>query len=216
MPRPLRQPRARFYKLNQLKPVEASREQLEFHARLRAFIIAYLKNGRNATRAAIEVGYSKKNASVRAHQLLRMPEVMAAIKAQDEEAAAVVGLSVNRTLREVARIAYCDPIRMFNDDGSLKGIHEMDPDMRAAIASIEVEQFKIKTGRQTTVSKIKLHNKNDALEKAMRHQGLYGKDNEQRHDIVQTLIVDANRMLDAKFQRLLSATAQKPQAELES
>jgi hypothetical protein len=98
---------------------------------------------------------------------------------------------------------------MFNDDGTLKSIHDMEPEMRAAIAQIDTEYRTTQNGQRITTKRIKLHNKNDALEKAMRHIGLYGKDNEQRQDVIQTLIIDANRMLDAKFSRLLPGPTEK-------
>lgn len=190
------------------KPVKASRVMLVLQDRIRAFILAYLKNGRNAGRAAREIGYNDKRAQFAAHRMMKRPEVLKAIKAHDEEQAAVVGLTVNRTLREVARIAYADPIKLFHEDGSLRHVRDMDPEMRGAIQSIEVER---RNGR--TIGKIKLYNKNDALEKAMRHMGLYNKDNEQRHDVFQTLIIDANRTLDGKFSKLIDGRAVKVSEE---
>lgn len=192
-------------------PVIAPREFVAFHFKLRAFINAYLKNGRSGRLAAITAGYSPTNAAATATRMLKLPEVKQAIKAHDDEQSAVVGLSVNRTLREVARIAYADPIKLFDENGALKHVKDMDPDMRAAIQTLEVET---RNGR--TIGKVKLHSKTIALDQAMRHLGQFNKDNEQRHDVVQMLIVDANRTIDAKFSRLIEGRAVKTEAEPDS
>lgn len=51
-------------------------------ARRRAFVAEYLGNGFNATRAALAVGYSKRNAANAGCALRRDPDVAAAIKAE--------------------------------------------------------------------------------------------------------------------------------------
>ena len=162
-------------------------------ARYRAFVDAYLANGRNATQAAITAGYSPKTAYAQGARLLRKAQIAAAIDAASEKAQAASGLTVERTLREVARVAYFDPRKLFRGDGSLKDPSEWDDDTAAAVAAIEGYSVKAqKRGKKSAnsdeaddasiygMTKVKLWDKNAALEKAMKHLGLYERDNAQR------------------------------------
>ena len=47
---------------------------------------------------------------------------------------------VVKTLQEGAYIAFFDPCCLFNEDGSLKGPHELTPEEAAAIACHEVKE----------------------------------------------------------------------------
>jgi len=81
-------------------------------------------------------------------------------------------LSTERTIKEVSRLAFCDPRKLVGENGKLKQLHEIDDDTAAAIASVEVD----KDGG----IKYKFWDKNSAIEKAAKVQGLYEKDNEQK------------------------------------
>jgi phage terminase small subunit len=70
-----------------------------------------------------------------------------------------------------------DPARLYHEDRSLKNITEMDDDTRAAIASIEIDESKVDGVVVGHTTKIKLWDKNRALEMAMRHLRLYERDN---------------------------------------
>jgi phage terminase small subunit len=56
-----------------------------------------------------------------------------------EERQQRLDISVDRVLQELARIAFFDPRKLFNHDGSLKDITELDADTAAAIASVEID-----------------------------------------------------------------------------
>ena len=71
---------------------------------------------------------------------------------------------------------------MFRRDGSLKPLAELDYDTAASVASIEAD-----TDRSTV--KARLWNKNAALEKAMRHLGLFERDNAQRGESVALQVI---------------------------
>jgi phage terminase small subunit len=139
---------------------------------------AYLQNGGNGTDAAITAGFSPRSAAQQATRMLKDAKLSAEINARKllsvRAAEAITDLSIERTVREVARIAYFDPRRLFGPDGKLKAVAELDDDVAAALASIEVDE--------DGVIKIKLCSKDAALDKAMRFHGLYAKDNTQRGD----------------------------------
>jgi|HubBroStandDraft_6_1064221.scaffolds.fasta_scaffold37245_6 hypothetical protein len=56
------------------------------------------------------------------------------------KASAVTGLTLERTLREVARIAYGDARKFYRTDGTLKSAVEWDEDMAAVVAAVEVDE----------------------------------------------------------------------------
>jgi hypothetical protein len=84
--------------------------------------------------------------------------------------------------------ANSDPRRLYHADASLKQIAEMDDDTRAAIASMEVHERKI-DGIVVRTVKIKFWDKNAALEKAMRHLGLYERDNASHSENLELQVV---------------------------
>ena len=156
-----------------------------------AFAAEYLKDF-NATQAAIRAGYAEKSAGVEGHRLLKHPQIAALIGPKREEAVIAraeavnrMVLSVERTRLEIARIAYFDPRRMFDKDGRPLGITELDDDTAACVAGMDVVEERDAEGGVTGyVKKWKLADKNAALEKAAKIEGLYGKDNEQLRPVI--------------------------------
>jgi phage terminase small subunit len=161
--------------------------------RRKLFLDAYLANGRNATQAAITAGFSKKTAGSQGYDLLKHPEIVAALETAVARIEAISGLSVERTLQEIARVAYQDPRKLYDGNGNLKPVHELDDDMAASVASVEVtEEFEGHGQGRTHVGytkKIKLWDKNSALVTAARHLGLFEKDNAQRGESLALQVV---------------------------
>nr|WP_277376189.1 terminase small subunit [Paenibacillus polymyxa] len=73
----------------------------------RIFIMEYLRDF-NATRAAMAAGYSKKTAYSIGWELLRKPEIKAAIQNYNESLMDGVGLNAQRVLMEYMKIAFAD------------------------------------------------------------------------------------------------------------
>jgi phage terminase small subunit len=65
-------------------------------------------------------------------------KVQALLATLAEERIRRLDISADRILQELARIAFFDPHKPFNQDGSLKNIAELDIDTAAAIAGIEI------------------------------------------------------------------------------
>lgn len=163
--------------------VKAGTSAIEAQARRRLFCKAYLANGRNGTQAAITAGFAPNSAGVTASRLLQEAYVIEYLAAATKEFEAITGLTAERTLREVARLAYFDPRRTVNGDGTLKALHELDDDTAAAVAS---EKTTIDGDAVTTTDR-KFHDKNAALEKAMKHHGLYEKDTQAKAGVDVTI-----------------------------
>jgi len=115
-----------------------------------------LSRSRGRTQAAVAVGYGKGRSARSAAQRF------------------LAELDTVRTLREVARVAYGDIGRLFDAEGRLIPLADLDEDVHAVIASIE-------QWPDGTPKRIKLWPKIEALEMAMRHAGLFELDNRQDH-----------------------------------
>ena len=141
------------------------------------FVAEYLANGLNATKAAISAGYSAKTAASIGEENLRKPDIAAAIAAKHAKRLQKLEITSERTLLEIARLAYFDPRKLFETDGSLKRVSELDDDTAAAIGGLEVVELFEGDGDQKhaygLLKKVKLNDKNANLDKLMRHLGLY-------------------------------------------
>lgn len=154
--------------------------------RKRLFVEAYIANGGNGKRAAIAAGFSPKAAAQQASRLLTDANVSQLVQERTQKLAEKMELTTERTLREVARLAYFDPRKLLDENGNQKRLQDLDDDTAAAIAGLEIED-KLNPvdpgakGRTTSlVFKYKIGDKNSALDKAMRHLGLFKEDNKQK------------------------------------
>ncbi len=153
--------------------------------RHRLFIANYLSNGNNALRAAIAAGYSEKTAGQAGHKLMQIPEIIKAIAAEAERVAKKAGVTAERTLEILGHVNESDLRRYFRPDGSMMAPSEWDADMAAAVASFEAIPVLLSraTARKPAVIgynyKLKFWDKNAGVDKAMKHLGLFEKDNAQ-------------------------------------
>lgn len=144
------------------------------NARHERFCREYVIDG-NATQAYIRAGYSAKGASQSAEKLLRKTEVSARIAALRAKVTDKLEITAERVLREAARLAFTDPRKFFNADGSLKPITELDDDTAAALASFESVEKAIPGGEGQTeqIRKFKVWDKPAALSMLGRHLNLF-------------------------------------------
>src|SRR5215471_13232656 len=112
-------------------------KKLGVRQRRTRFAKEYLKD-KNATRAAKAAGYSEKSAHVLGCRLLKDPNVRSQIESLLEKVNAKLDISVERVIRELARLAFFDSLEFWNEDGTVKPLHEMSEDARRAIAGLEV------------------------------------------------------------------------------
>lgn len=75
------------------------------------FVLGYLKD-LNATQAAIRAGYAEKTAYSIGCELLKKPEIIAAIDAAMAKRADKLEISADRVLAEIARMAFYDPAEL--------------------------------------------------------------------------------------------------------
>jgi hypothetical protein len=93
----------------------------------------------NGSAAARRAGYSARSCRVQASQLLRHPVVGPCVRDGLAELLAEVKGSAAHTLRERAKVAYFDPIVLFDENGALLRVHQMDAATRAML-SVRVEE----------------------------------------------------------------------------
>lgn len=137
-----------------------------------AFVHEYLIDG-NATEAAIRAGYSKKTARQQASRLLTIVDIKAAIAEHRGERAQRTQITADRVLLEITRLGLSDPRKLFDDSGQLKPVHEWDDNTAATIASVEVVRRKNEDGSYDDLHKVKVWDKNSALEKLAKILGMY-------------------------------------------
>lgn len=139
------------------------------------FVAEYLID-LNAAQAAIRAGYSAISAKVTAHHLLQREDVAAAIQAAQGRRAERLELKADRVLLEIARLAFLDPRRLFNPDGTAKAVADLDDQTAAAIQGVDVREEFTGEGadrkRTAHVLKYRLAPKTPALELACRHLGI--------------------------------------------
>ena len=144
-------------------------------AKVQRFVTEYLID-LNATQAAIRAGYSAKTAAAQASRLLTNVKVAEAIQAAMKAREQRTGITQDRVLQELARIAFFDPRKLLRDDGSPRPIQELDDDTAAALAGLDVLEEYEGSGEDRVfvgyTKKYKITDKNTALTNAMRHLGM--------------------------------------------
>jgi len=136
--------------------------------RQRLFVAEYLVDA-DRSAAAIRAGYSTVRATRQGHELMQNPEIGYAIVMAQRARSRRTGITRERVLVELARLAFADLARIagWNDSGFVvKPLEEMSDDDAAAIAELGAD-------REGSRVQVRLHDKGFALELLARHCGLY-------------------------------------------
>lgn len=142
----------------------------------RAFVREYLID-HNAYQAALRAGYSATTAHSESHTWLDHPEIQPLVVKVAKKQADKLELTAEKVLGELAKIAFLNPKSLYNSDGKLKSIHELDDETAACIVNIEEEELFDGYGKDRRsigrTKKIKLASKIDALDKLGKHLKLF-------------------------------------------
>lgn len=172
------------------------------------FCLAYIETGNasEAYRKAYNAGRMKaETINETASRLLADRKVAARIGELRQAVAGKVVATEARVIEELARIGLFDPGELFAEDGSLLPIKSMPPEVRAAIASIEIEEIDADGKVIGRVKKVKLWDKNSAADKLLRHLGAYERDNRQRLGVLSDLPRDTLRLIVDRLRGLPGA-----------
>lgn len=138
----------------------------------------------NATQAAIRAKYSVDTAGAIGHENLTKPEIKARISELRTEMGIGFNITRERIAQEYARIAFFDIRKVYDDDGELIPVKELDQDTALALAGIEVsnEWDRDTDGKVMIVGqlkKIKISDKRAALDSLCK---LMGFNEPEKHD----------------------------------
>ena len=131
----------------------------------------------NATQAAIRAGYSKKTSYSIGEENLKKPVIAAAIQEAMNNRATRIEITADRVLEEIAKLAFFDPRKFFNSDGSPIPIQSLDDDTAMALSGIDVLEEYVGTGKDRVfigyTKKFKLADKKASLELLGKHLKLF-------------------------------------------
>lgn len=137
--------------------------------RMKKFCEEYLID-LNATQAAIRAGYSVKSASTIGQENLQKPEIQNEIQRLTAIQSRRTGITADRILMELAKIAFVNPMNVLNSDGTIKA--SASDDDKSAIQGIKYRYSDFDNG-SSSESEVRLYDKTKALELLGRHLGLF-------------------------------------------
>ncbi len=168
-----------------------------------AFALKYVEcgNASEAYRHAYDVGENTKPETVwvKAAECLANGKVAERVIQLQEELKERTIVSVERTLEELSRIGFSDVRKVLTSTGHLASPGDWDDETAASIASIEVVTSstgeKDDEGRPVVehVHKVKMWDKNSALEKIGKHLAMYVDRSKVEHDVSDALAERLNR-----------------------
>jgi len=130
----------------------------------------------NATQAAIRAGYAESSAMDVGRRLVRKSPIQSEISRRQSQGQEKAIVTREQVLRELVAIGMSDVRKLYEEDGNLKPITELDDATAASIAGIETVTEVSGRGEDREVSyvrKVKRFDKNKALELLGRHLGLW-------------------------------------------
>lgn len=122
----------------------------------------------NATQAAIRSGYSPDTANEQGSRLLANVSVQNAVNKKIAERSKRTGISADRVIREIAKIAFVNAGEVVDLDTALL-MDKISEDDMAAIQSVKIKTF----GEDGVEREVKLADKLKALELLGKHLGLF-------------------------------------------
>lgn len=171
------------------------------------FCDEYLKDF-NGTRAAAAAGYSKKNAKISATQLLSSTNVQAYLAEKKAILSAKHAVTLDMIVEGYRKLAFFDS-RKFFKKGKLQSVDDLDDDTAFALSGFEAVQADTDFGIKLTTSKIKMSDRNRALDSLCRVFGFNAPDkvanvNSAGDDVKPTAL-----LTDEQFKALLKTINSK-------
>lgn len=157
----------------------------------------------NGKQAAIRAGYSRTSAQQLATNMLATPAIQAAVAAETESYLKRVEVSTEKTLRELALIAYADHADYYCQDDKgrpIVDLRNVPPGGSKVIAEVTNKLTEGGDGKPDVREvKIKLHSKTVALDMLCRYLGLLkDKSDDAGNDEARQLAAAIRATLDAR------------------
>lgn len=140
----------------------------------KAFVKWYVALKFNGEKAAIKAGYSPSGARQAASRMLTKSNIIAAIDIEKAKAVKKVELTEELVINELKNMILFDPRKLYDDDGNLKPIKDLDDDIAKSLAGLKVLSIRADDNGNTTLTKeVKWYDKQKSIELAMRYLGLF-------------------------------------------
>lgn len=163
-----------------------SKKDTNLSQKQQVFVREYLRDG-NGARAAIAAGYSAKSASVTASRMLRNAKVREKLAQLQARRLEKIDISGEKVLQGIAQLAFFDLRKLFHPDGTMKAITELDDETVMALRGVDLQRTsKYRTSGEgdektekeietrTVVTKVRLADRGENLERLGRHLKLFG------------------------------------------
>lgn len=135
------------------------------------FVEEYVQDPTSITKAAKRAGYALETANVAGSRLMADPRIKHAIQVAQDTRAEAIGLSKERVLQELAKIAFAAP------GEEIKTTLDGDIDMQSIKGSLAEVIVSTTTGRSKykniSVKTVKIADKITALVKLGQHMGMF-------------------------------------------
>lgn len=147
------------------------------------FAKEYIRTG-NATAAWIASNpsgsqqYSSQRSA--AYKMLHAPKTQELIARLREKSFKRHALNLEEIIAENLAIVRFDPARIYDQDGHLLKLEDMEPDDRRCISEIKVDESVSQDGVMTRTITVKRQDRGPALDRLAKMLGAYAKDNAQK------------------------------------
>jgi len=155
----------------------------------------------NGAQAAIRAGCSQKTARQIGQKLLTKVDIIEAIQKRMERLTTQCELKTELVLRQLARICFLDPRKLFDRKGKLLNLAQLDDDTAAAVASVET------TGSTT---KVRFWSKIEALNLAGRYLKLFKEDMPSQAQMDRYVVIVPATASPENWQKIVEQHNQKP------
>lgn len=141
------------------------------------FVSGVLATG-NATQAARDAGFSAPNDNAMrqlASRLMQNPHVRDMLTEQYTALLAKLKATPERIWQEIVHMAFLDPAAFYNEDGTVKTMHQIPEEARRALTGYDIEEKTF--GEMTIVTrKVRYNSKVDGIERLLKLHGMLNDD----------------------------------------
>jgi phage terminase small subunit len=134
-------------------------------------------NGTRAYKAAYPNCKKDETAKAAASRLLTNVNVIQYIQEQKEELREKINITKEQVINQIARIAFGDIRKLYNENGGLKNIQDLDDDAAAIVAGIETTEEFDGYGEDREqigyTKKVKIASKDKALDMLGKYFGIF-------------------------------------------
>lgn len=166
-----------------MKRTKAGTSKVAAEARRARFVEAYIRLNGNGTQAAIEAGFPRKSAHVRAAELVKDRKVFEAIVERKAQILAELQrgtlITQEEVLEDMTQAMRFDPALLYDAKGAFRKIGKIPLELRRQLEGTEVKEVKIGKAGKVITTEMKYPKHTAVREQAMKFFGLFKKHQEQ-------------------------------------